>query len=257
MKWNCYSAVSLMTVILIINITTDNSLREIKGVAREFITKPVIKEKAIEIHDGLYNTGKGLTWSAKEECKNDRCSIHVHVNVSDLDEAKVREFILLYALLEPLFFEMVDESRRNNIFCVPLSFTFLNKYYPSKDVEYLIEKWASGSYKYTAFNIIPLGKQGSIEFRHLQGTDDNKLFSNWLEAIHRLYKLNLSTALKNDVLDPQWALWAAKTVFDGLLPSIDSSLINNTYYDVKLALLDPEKNKVIERIKAANLESTI
>jgi hypothetical protein len=230
------------------------------GSAREFITKPVTKEKAVEFHDALYNQGILKFNSAGDPC-SDRCSIHAHVNFSDLDAPKVRQFILLYALLEPLFFEMVDESRKNNIYCVPLSFTFLNKYYPTNDLTYLVEKWASGSYKYTAFNIIPLGKQGSIEFRHLQGTKDNKKFSDWLEAIHRLYKLNLATELKNETLTKEWTLWAANTVFEGLLPAQSpedrAELLQNTFLDVKLGVLGPDKDMVIQRIKQAKMENIV
>src|SRR5688572_15345585 len=88
-----------------IQVTVDPSLREYNGSSREFITCPTTLEKAVKIHDDLYNKGKvvfvGPSYS-------DRCSIHAHVNFSDLEVSKAKQFILLYALLEPFFFKMVD-----------------------------------------------------------------------------------------------------------------------------------------------------
>jgi hypothetical protein len=236
-------------------MTEDPSLRQYQGRAYEFITKPITQEKAVEIHDNLYNKGK-LEFAG--DPTSDRCSIHVHVNFSDLTMAKTRQFILLYALLEPLFFQMTDETRQNNIYCVPLSFTPLNKYYPYENLGMLVERWS----KYTAFNLLPLGKQGSIEFRHLQGTANNAVFAGWVEAIHRLYKVN-NQVLLHPGFDQEMIEAIAQKVFGNILPASELSgntllkKLENTYLDVKLALLDPCKDLVIERIKAANMEPTI
>lgn len=232
-----------------IQMTEDPSLRTYEGRAWEFITKPIGPDAAIAIHDQLYNKGR-LEFCGKPD--GDRCSIHVHVNFSSQTCAKTHQFILLYALLEPLFFDMVDESRQNNIYCVPLGFTSLSKYYPNTNLNSMVDKWS----KYTAFNILPLGKQGSIEFRHLQGTKDNTVFKNWVTAIHNLYKFNENNELKSETLTPMWAYMAAQSVFGAFmtLPSSLDKKLEHTYLDVKLALLDPDKDMVVQRIKAANLE---
>lgn len=229
-----------------IKMTEDNSLRG-EG-AREFITPPLTLEGAVELHDEIYN--KQLNFSGPHS--SDRCSIHAHVNFSDVEIDKVRQFILLYALLEPMFFRMVNETRQNNIYCVPLSFTFLNKYYPSKDLSYLVDKWS----KYTAFNILPLNLYGTIEFRHLQGTEDNKLFKQWLTIIKNLYDVNLKITLDNKVLDQQFVLELYKEVFGDYLMLFDNEVIKileNTYIDVKLAILNPTHELLISRIKEHNL----
>jgi hypothetical protein len=236
-----------------IKVVEDPSLRGYSGQAWEYITKPISKASAIMLHDKLYNGD--IIQSCGPMC-SDRCSIHVHVNFSDLTLEKTRQFILLYALIEPLFFKMVDESRQNNIYCVPLWFTSLNKHYSHPNLCSLVDKWS----KYTAFNILPLGKQGSIEFRHLQGTADNKLFSNWLEAIYQLYKANLELTLKSEDLDNSFVLVLANRVFKDVLPLssiIDLNSMKNSFLDVKVALLDPDKAMVIDRIKKANLEESI
>jgi hypothetical protein len=53
----------------------------------------------------------------------------------------------------------------------------------------LRDKW----HKYTAFNIVPMGPSpdnhgfGTVEFRHLYGTDNIEVFQTWLSAIKELY----------------------------------------------------------------------
>lgn len=41
--------------------------------------------------------------------------------------------------------------------------------------------------KYTALNLVPVNTQGSIEFRHLEGTCDVKRIMGWINLISRMY----------------------------------------------------------------------
>lgn len=162
-----------------INVTHDDSLKN-KG--HEFIIAPSTFEEAIQRFNIVQScVDKG------DKAFSHRTSIHVHVNVCELEVKQLRQFILTYALFEPWFFEFVGTERENNIFCVPLYYTYLPNHY-NKGVDYLVEKW----HKYTAFNLKPLraGDKpafGTVEFRHLYGTGDEQVFTTWLKRIRDLY----------------------------------------------------------------------
>jgi hypothetical protein len=160
---------------------TDHSLRD-GGI--EIVTVPMSFENTLkafqEIHGKL---ALGPTPFGE------RTSIHVHINCLNLTLKEVKELVLLYALLEPLYFNFVGKQRENNIFCVPLNYTHLPSQYKT-DIGGLHKIW----HKYTAFNLCPLGngKEGSeglgtIEFRHMYGTKDVTLFKTWLSSIKELY----------------------------------------------------------------------
>lgn len=159
-----------------VSVTKDGSLRES---GYEFITRPLTYEEQLTlfpyIHDNISFFNSSLAYSH-------RTSTHVHVNCGSLTEEQTKALILLYALMEPEFFNMVAPHRKHNIHCVPLSFTSLPNIY-KKSVHSLIAPWS----KYTALNIKPLATQSTIEFRHLEGTGDIEVVKRWLLKIKGLY----------------------------------------------------------------------
>lgn len=164
-----------------VHVTQDHSLRN-NGL--EFISKPVKFQPALELFDHVHSNLK-----LGPNPFSERTSIHVHTNCLKLELNEVRQLILLYALYEPLFFNFVGDSRKNNIFCVPLNYTYLPSLYKN-DVPTMHKQW----HKYTAFNICPLGPgkdgseaHGTIEFRHMYGTKDPQLFKKWLQVLRELY----------------------------------------------------------------------
>lgn len=164
-----------------INVVEDHSLR---NSGYEYKTSPSNYKTTLELFDFLH---KHLKVGA--DPFSHRTSIHVHVNVRNLPVATVRQLVLAYALFEPVFFKYVGPEREHNIFCVPLSFTTMPSLY-KKDIKYMHGAW----HKYTAFNILPLGLGknseqglGTIEFRHLYGTNKKEVFQKWLLALKQLY----------------------------------------------------------------------
>jgi hypothetical protein len=158
--------------------THDGSLRN-EGV--EFISIPLTKDHLVESFKNLH---AHLEYYNKEEAFTSRTSTHVHINCRTLTEQQTRQLILFYALFEEFFFAMVNHDRRANIHCVPLTETFLPTIYGS-NLTRLTNNW----HKYTALNILPLRTQGSIEFRHLQGTDDAVLLNEWVSTLNNLWIL--------------------------------------------------------------------
>lgn len=212
--------------------TEDGSLRN-NGV--EFISIPLPKGELLQCFRNLHAT---IDYHNPLEAFSTRTSTHVHINCRSLETDSIKNLILLYALYENFFFALCEQGRRDNIHCVPLSETFLPKEY-SKTLEYLIERW----HKYTALNIIPLTKLGTVEFRHLQGTGDTKLFGEWLTALENLWqlcqtdKLSPETLVDERQLKTWWrSLFGHSQRIMMLEPSF-SNIIANNLLDVKFAFI--------------------
>lgn len=119
----------------------------------------------------------------------DRCSVHVHLNAMDLTPNELLQFMVVYAIVEPVLFSKCDETRQNNIYCSPIDITsqyirdlktiFSN---PSRFSD-VFRRTSHDGYKYNALNLHPLSTFGSIEFRHLHGTYVADEIINWINLI--------------------------------------------------------------------------
>ncbi len=146
----------------------------------EFITFPASLANQIAFHKVLH--GNELF---EGEPFSERTSTHVHVNVSQLSVEQTLSLLQLYALAEPYFFAFVGETRERNIHCVPLWATQMGGLLFKHNYTYTLlpQQW----HKYTALNIKPMKEIGTIEFRHLYGTEDTTIFANWLALLKSLY----------------------------------------------------------------------
>lgn len=217
------------------HIEIDHSLRN-NGL--EFKARPRTFDLALNDFTFLHDTIK-----TGPNPFSERTSIHVHVNVSNLSLKETRELVLTYALLEPLFFKYVGETRQNSIFCVPLYYTTLPQLY-NRDITKLHGSW----HKYTAFNILPMGSNGhtaalgTVEFRHLYGTGDFSVFSKWLTILKELYTFieshanyNTVQSLQSGATPFQIATRVSPTLIEGLSEEEVNVLCKDTVLDVKLA----------------------
>lgn len=117
-----------------------------------------------------------------------RTSIHVHMNVQNMSFKQVQVFTLLYLCFESLLYSYAGNGRNKSIFCVPLShagyvgnlrgFFSFNDFSSTAFTEYF-RHW----HKYTGFNLHPVHQFGTVEFRHLAGTDDVEYISKWVSLI--------------------------------------------------------------------------
>ena len=172
----------------------DASLRN-DGV--EFVSIPLKAfqiEYALDQLQACYKT-KYLKWTA-------RTSTHVHVNIRDLTLNQILNFILIYCAVERLLFNWVGNERKNNIFCIPLYKTWYYKYIHLFTSNPLLscKYWN----KYTALNIKPLVRYGTVEFRHLYGTWDKKTIltcTNLISCIKNYAKNNPTTHIKNQIFN--------------------------------------------------------
>lgn len=256
-------------------VKTDGSLR---GVAYEFISRPMRSA------DALAATAEFLHWAEfTDENYSDRCSIHVHVNCTDLEMSHIASLALLYTLAEETIFEFVGNDRDNNIYCIPwnqcrqhfdLVYGMLNN--PSQT----LKRWS----KYTALNILPLSTLGTVEFRQMHGTADMEKITTWVNIIGALTKMAKQVPL-NELIEEikllntnsQYEAFFNR-MFGGQLPYTDAykekmeagvifakySLISmvskkppakNNYYTVEIPAMEPmdlEANPAVnQRIQIA------
>lgn len=135
----------------------------------------------------------------------DRCSVHVHLDVRDLDNEEVSNFILLYIFIERVLFLNIDISRVKNNYCKPLtnsSFKYILSELIKKSgdeydsIERFVRAIREQCDKYSALNILPVSTYGSVEFRHHQGTTDMSEVKRWINIILAL-KLASKTTIKD------------------------------------------------------------
>lgn len=169
-------------------VHTDGSLR---GLSYEFISRPMRSDNALAALKDFF-----LLTQFTEENYSDRCSVHVHVNCTDITLEEVSSVALLYTVVEELLFEFVGGSRDTNIYCIPwnqcrahyeLVSNFLS------DPSHVLRGWN----KYTALNLIPLCTLGTVEFRQMHGTADINKLTTWVNIIGALFKYAKAVKLKD------------------------------------------------------------
>lgn len=213
-------------------VISDGSLR---NNGREFVSAPQNYEKTLQ---QFYELHKGIVYLSDLDPYSERTSIHVHVNCQNLEKEQILNLIRLYIITEPIWFQFISEERQNSIYCVPIYSTILQSE-TNHGLYKLIKTW----HKYTAFNILPLNKFGTIEFRHLEGTDNYERFHKWLSAINNLFLFiynNRFEVVEN--LNIAFYISWIKTHLEPILPlnttdNYIKDLISPTLLDIKLAFI--------------------
>lgn len=115
-----------------------------------------------------------------------RTSVHVHVNVQQLNVDQVMNMIYTYLLIEEPLVTFCGKVRKGNQFALRLS-----------DAEGLLEGlseifttgqfyWGVDQYRYAGLNIEALTKYGSLEFRSMRGTLDVETLTTWTHTLINL-----------------------------------------------------------------------
>jgi len=153
------------------NIIEDNSLK-ING--KEF-TLPVWNTYAKEYLEILFNA-----LETKEHSQ--RCSVHVHCDVTSFTIYEIRTLILLYIIFERALFNY-SGNRWDSNYCVPVNdfFTYKTKDIKLNQLELIFPKYA-------AFHLIPEGKLGTVEYRHMVGNTNVDYINNWIQILAELTK---------------------------------------------------------------------
>jgi len=228
---NIYNPTKNKDALNIWDITEDGSLR---NWGREFVSLPIPAKYARYALDKLMEALE----EENEPQFTSRTGIHIHVNVQDMNINQLVSLVLLYYVTERLLYRFVGRERKNNIFCVPLQNTnyFLQIYNAVKinnkeeteaepedlyTFKSIVEDWK----KYLGLNLLPILRYGTVEFRHLYGTQDVNLIVNWINIILSLKKAamevtnfeNLVTTLVNLNVKSEYHNFLGR-IFGNLLP---------------------------------------
>jgi len=157
---------------LLWRVTEDGSLKK-QGV--EFISIPLNRTMI----DYALLEAQGLTQKLEF---GHRTSVHVHCNVSHYTLYQLNALAALYAMFEGCFYHLTESHRRGNSFCYPLVGTEPKLRWLDVDEDQPQCKTT----KYCAFNIAPVRRQMSVEFRHLQGTKDQLTLRRWIQLCAKL-----------------------------------------------------------------------
>lgn len=160
-------------------VTEDGSLR---NDGREFISYPMNYGTTAAALQQFFNIN-----TVHPDAYSERTSVHVHVNAQDMSWSQVAGVLAIYQVFEKLLFKFIGNERDKNIFCVPLSesaaaFNACNLLLSNRAHSVVVD-WS----KYTAFNLLPLQKLGTIEFRHMAGTSDVGRILQWLRIINCIF----------------------------------------------------------------------
>lgn len=177
----------------------DGSLR---GRSCEFVSNPVFS-KGIdyalhELENYLLRTHSPVS--------SIRTSIHVHCDVSAWDRRTLFYSTALYALLEELFFYTQPESRQYNAYCYRITDLRpdLIGVYPE--------------IKYCAFNLAPVSKQYTVEFRHAAFSTDWRKNRRWIQLVCKFMRFcdmngsNLRKIIEDTIVYDNYEK-LAKTIF--------------------------------------------
>jgi hypothetical protein len=126
---------------------------------------------------------------------SERTSIHVHIDVRDMEWEKLWKMIVAYSIVEPYLFQLCGEHRAGNIYCLSLEEgsgqipVYRNFRSPST------AQHGGGGAKYAALNFGALAQFGSLEFRGHEGTNDPTRILLWMNTLLRLREWATSTPL--------------------------------------------------------------
>lgn len=128
-----------------------------------------------------------------------RTSVHIHIDVRDLEVQQLKKLFLLYAVFEETFFKWSDLSRYESNYCRSLEYNqditerlsaILSM--PDDSADHLTHYLVGGN-KYDAMNYLSIKQRGSVEFRLMHGTTDIRLILRWINLL-----LCLKLAAKDD-----------------------------------------------------------
>jgi len=130
-----------------------------------------------------------------------RCSVHVHVDVSDLSPEQVASIIVYWVKCEAVFLDMVPPWRKSNRYCqfMCVRDNFDTEVYLKP--EEIIS--AIGDVKYYTANADQWrrteGKRKTLEFRIIEGEGckDPYLMKNWLRLILHFIEMTANSPLPN------------------------------------------------------------
>jgi hypothetical protein len=138
----------------------------------------------------------------KKIIADDRCSFHLHVDVSDLDEFQIAKIVSWWIKCEPVFMDSVPSKRKNNQYCQFIGQTdIFEKIEDSMPSPESLIKRLGGS-KYYTLNTYHYcnKKRKTIEFRIMDNACclDPWMAKNWMRLVLHFVEMSLKNSLPCD-----------------------------------------------------------
>lgn len=166
----------------------------------EYVTDPLPDtEYASNLYSYLYNNVPGTY--------TDRCGFHFHMDFSSKSIEDITKFITRYITIERTLFRLHPELfRSGNNFCnlltdSPAELSFIRKYRSNNGGGLSYSDFS----KYTALNIKPLSRMGTIEFRAVTAGLQPEAMNQVFDIFNKLYDLNAAIPLLDQVTEADLA----------------------------------------------------
>lgn len=179
----------------------DNSLRNF---GREFVLqKPLDFNQLMDALDRFGEATKGVKFIKNAPAT----SVHVHVNMLPERPTTMANFLTLYTLFENVLVDYSGESRRSNLFALPMrvsGFTNHNLVALLRLLDDGILHYVTfdpRSIKYSALNIAPLNTQGSVEIRSFRGETDVGEIKAWVSILNKMLEYARKAGTPPDILE--------------------------------------------------------
>lgn len=184
-------------------VDDDHSLRNF---GREYILS---KPCTFEAVDAVLDEFEEITIKRGLKFIPDRTStsVHVHVNMQNETLVTLGNFMTIFTLFEDILLDFCGEHRRSNMFCMTSRYAG-GVYRRYREFFAEIEKGSTSSVlnlreddqKYSALNIVPLQKLGSIEVRTLNGVTDKVKIKEWIGIINSILVASKTPGLTPSVI---------------------------------------------------------
>lgn len=149
-----------------------------------------------------------------------RCSLHVHVNIADLSLRQMAAVIAYYIKCEAIFFDSVPSHRKNNRYCQPLGMTDLFSHDFIMEPEDLISRISGVKYySINAYHFMQGGgfssdnhRKQTLEFRIIENIAciDPLTAKNWIRFVLHFVEMTKDKPLPSRYREgDQWSslLW--------------------------------------------------
>lgn len=147
---------------------------------------------------------------------DERCSLHIHVNVNGISRKTIAKIIAYWIKCEPVFMDSVPSKRKLNRYCQLIGITDLFTHDFLMDSDEIIERL--GKQKYTSMNTYHLarGSRSTIEFRIMENETcvDPFFVKNWVRLI--VHFVEMASKLDYPPLYEEGDCWSSLLWLDTL-----------------------------------------
>jgi hypothetical protein len=176
---------------------------------KEFFSSILSGNSGLDAIDKIANVARRNGWGV-----DDNCGLHVHFDMRDESTDGLKAIGLAYLLTNDVWFQFVEEDRRDNHYCGPNN-TDISELFGVTNFRY----WAGSQSRYCWINFASYYNHTTFEVRSHQGTLNGREISNWVRA-HAIFMdwasrmgwakvrnllLTADTAGRMDIIAGVWA----------------------------------------------------